>query len=666
MASRISAFWKNIRSALSNLANPSTWFVDSLGGSQASSGVLVNEETAMRSTAVYASVRLLSETMASLPLIVYRRLTGGGKERATDHPLYLVLHDQVNPYMTSMVFRETLMAHLLLWGNAYAEIEYDKKGNIVALWPLLPDRTYPRMDAVTSELYYYTTVASGQEIKLPSWKVLHIPGLGFNGLVGRSPIRMAREAIGLSLATEEFGSRFFGQGAKPGGVLEHPGKLSDDSMRRLRASWAEIHSGLHNSHRIAILEEGMKYQQIGIPPEDAQFLETRRFQVNEIARIFRVPPHMIGDLDRATFSNIEQQSLEFVVYSLRPWLVRWEQAINAKLLMPEQRQIYFVEHLVDGLLRGDIQSRYQAYAVARQNGWLSADDIRELENMNPLPDGQGNIYLVNGNMIPVGSVDQVAQLSQTRTETRSEKQVEKRRKYYQSVAKSYRSVFEDAAKRVLKREMTEIIQKAEKMIGQRDVQLFMIWLQDFYSSQNTGFISEEMDSVFRSYADMIAAIAAEEVGGEVNQTTLSDFVRGYIAVFIQRYAGESLGILQKRIEEAITLKADIVETVKDQFDKWFESRPSDVAKNETVRTRNAVKRQTWVENGVKALRWVTVGKNCPHCNSMNGKIIGINNYFLAKGETVHPEGHDPMTVGSNIHHPPLHRSCNCDIEPVTE
>lgn len=217
-------------------------------------------------------------------------------------------------------------------------------------------------------------------------------------------MRLAREAIGMALATEEYGARFFGNGAKPGGVLEHPGKLSKEAQDRLRTSWNEMHQGLSKQHRIAILEEGMSYKQIGIPPEDAQFLETRKFQLNEIARIFRIPPHLVGDLERATFSNVEQQSIDFVVHTIRPWLVRWEQAIKLKLFTPTERRRFFAEFVADGLLRGDIKSRYEAYAIGRQNGWLSADDIRELENMNPLPDDTGKVYLVPLNMVPADKV----------------------------------------------------------------------------------------------------------------------------------------------------------------------------------------------------------------------------------------------------------------------
>lgn len=375
-----------------------------MGGS--SSGKVVTERTAMQMTAVYACVRILSEAVAGLPLNLYRYNNDGGKEKALDHPLYLLLHDEPNPEMSSFVFRETLMTHLLLWGNAYAQIIRNGKGEIVALYPLMPNKMQVNRDD-NGQLYYIyqksqEEVPNSKDfyVRLESSDVLHIPGLGFDCLVGYSPIAMAKNAIGLAIATEEYGSKFFANGAAPSGVLEHPGTIKDPS--KVRESWMSQFRGSANSGKIAVLEEGMKYTPISISPEQAQFLETRKFQINEIARIFRVPPHMVGDLDKSSFSNIEQQSLEFVKYTLDPWVVRWEQSIQRTLLTPAEKKSYFVKFNVEGLLRGDYQSRMTGYATARQNGWMSANDIRELENLDRIPAEEGgDLYLVNGNMVPI-------------------------------------------------------------------------------------------------------------------------------------------------------------------------------------------------------------------------------------------------------------------------
>ncbi len=368
------------------------------------SGKPVNERTAMQTTAVYACVRILAEAIASLPLHVYEYQDDGGKKLVHDHPLYYLLHDEPNPEMTSFVFRETLMSHLLIWGNAYAQIIRDGAGRVLGLYPLLPDKMEVQRDDRGNIYYVYSRNSDENpmfkeygNIKLKADDVLHIPGLGFDGLIGYSPIAMAKNAVGMTLACEEYGASFFANGANPGGVLEHPGVLKDPS--KVRESWNSVYRGVNNAHKIAVLEEGMKYQQIGIPPEEAQFLETRKFQINEIARLYRIPPHMVGDLDKSSFSNIEQQSLEFVKYTLDPWVIRWEQSLQRSLLLPGEKGKYFIKLNVDGLLRGDYQSRMNGYAVGRQNGWFSANDIREMENMNPIPDEEGgNLYLVNGAM----------------------------------------------------------------------------------------------------------------------------------------------------------------------------------------------------------------------------------------------------------------------------
>ena len=367
-------------------------------------GKNVNERSAMQLTAVYACVRILAEGIAGLPLHLYKCGKNGSREKAVDHPLYFLLHDEPNSEMTSFVFRETLMTHLLLYGNCYCQIIRDGRGQVIALYPLMPNQM--SVDRDEKGQLYYTYLRSSEEadtmkkgtVYLLPEDVLHIPALGFDGLVGYSPIAMAKNSIGVGLACEEYGAKFFANGAAPSGVLEHPGTIKD--ITRLRESWNAIYGGSKNAGKVAILEEGMHYSPISISPNEAQFLETRKFQVDEIARIFHVPPHMIGDLERSTFSNIEQQSLEFVKYTLNPWVCRWEQALTRLLLSPKEKREYSIKFNVDGLLRGDYQSRMNGYAVGRQNGWMSANDIRELENLDRISAEQGgDLYLVNGNMI---------------------------------------------------------------------------------------------------------------------------------------------------------------------------------------------------------------------------------------------------------------------------
>ena len=299
------------------------------------SGKSVTERTALQQTAVYACVRIIAETIASLPLHFYR-YTEEGKEKDYTHPLYRILHDEPNPEMTAFVFRETIVSHLLLWGNAYAQIIRNGKGEIMYLYPLLPDKMTVERSDITNEIFYTYMDTKGKMYRLTNKEVLHIPGLGFDGLIGYSPIAMTKNAIGLSIAAEEYGSRFFANSANPSGVLEHPGVLKDP--KKIRESWNEVYGGTSNSHRVAVLEEGLTFKPISIPPNDAQFLETRKFQINEICRIFRVPPHMVADLEKSSFSNIEQQSLDFIVNTIRPGLIRIEQSICQKLLLHSYKE----------------------------------------------------------------------------------------------------------------------------------------------------------------------------------------------------------------------------------------------------------------------------------------------------------------------------------------
>ena len=369
---------------------------------RASSGVDVTERTALQTAAVYACVRVISEAIASLPLKLYE-YKGNGTQICTEHLLYDILHIAPNPEMTSFAWRETLMSHLLLWGNGYSQILRNQLGQVVALYPLLPNKIDMNRDENSEIFYtYHRTVdeATGEKsgsVNLTKYDVLHIPGHSFDGLMGYFPIGLHRNTIGMAIATESYGATFFANGANPSGVLEHPGTLNKPDL--VRETWEKLLKG-KGANRVAVLEDGMKYKPVGLPPEQAQFLETRKFQLGEIARIFKVPPHMIGDLERSTFSNIEQQSIEFVQHTINPWVVRLEQAMNLSLLSPYERKKYTIKFNLDGLLRGDYTARMNGYATGRQNGWLSINDIRRLEDMNPISTEEGgDRYLVNGNMI---------------------------------------------------------------------------------------------------------------------------------------------------------------------------------------------------------------------------------------------------------------------------
>lgn len=389
-----------------NLAYPPLWLRNFILGidNPSSSGIAVNENTAVKLIAVFACVRLLSEGIAMLPLPLYKRMKIG-KEKATSHPLYSILHDISNTEITSFQFRQIMMVNALLMPEAYAEIEYNNAGQVIGLWPIPSNHVSKHRDLTTNKVSYIVTLAGGSQSELSADQMFVIPGMGFSVDAPFKPVELAREAIGLGLATEKFGATFFGNGTNANGIVEYPGRMSDEAYERYKQSFSNAYSGLSKANRLIFLEEGMKFTQLTIPPENAQFLETRKFQVIEIARFFNVPPHMIMDFEGATFSNIEQKSLEYVQYSLMPWLIKWEQAIFKSLLSSNDQKKLYAKFNVDGLLRGDYATRMAGYHNMIQDGVYNADEVREMEDMNPQPDGQGQKYYINTALAPKDSIE---------------------------------------------------------------------------------------------------------------------------------------------------------------------------------------------------------------------------------------------------------------------
>lgn len=355
-----------------------------LGGAPTATGIAVTPEGGLKNPAIYACVRVISEDLASLPLILHRR-TKGGKERAVEHPLYRLLHDAPNPYMSAMVFRETLQAHLLLRGNAYANIERDDvTGRILGLWPLRADRMATPVMSEAGTLLYTYTLPDGEPRALAQSEVLHLRGLSSDGLTGYSPIALHRETVGWSQATRDYSARWFGNNSSPGGLLQKKdGHLSPEAATRLKASWESAHRGLDNVARVAVLEDGLEWVKVQLSPEEAQAIETMKFQIEDAARIYRVPLVLLQSHEKSTSwgTGIEQFMLGYVVHTLRPWLVRWEQECNRALLMEREQPVYFAEHLIDALLRGTTKERYEAYQKA---WWMTGNEIRERENLGAL------------------------------------------------------------------------------------------------------------------------------------------------------------------------------------------------------------------------------------------------------------------------------------------
>jgi HK97 family phage portal protein len=393
--------------ANSSVDKPHPWLLDFFGGEKTLSGERVTAEGSLKLAAVWACVRVRSEDIAKLPCILYKRQADGSKVRATEHPLYSLMRDKPNPRMTAFEFRQLMQTELDLRGNALALKEFNGRGRVVALWPVCWARVEVLSSADQHELYYRVKDKNGKIIDtFPAEGVLHLRGLSLDGMVGLSPIAYHRETIGLALAAQKYGSAFFGNNAQPRGAIKVPTVLSPEASAALRASWESKYRGVENSNKIGIFDGGMEYVQTGMNNNDAQYIEMRGLQNSEIWRIFRVPPHKVGDLSKATFSNIEQQSLEYVTDCLMSELVRWEQTLKRDLLLVSEQDTYFFEFLVDALLRGDFKSRMDGYAIARNWGIFSADDCRDRENMNHLPDAKGQIYLQPLNMVEAGTPPQ--------------------------------------------------------------------------------------------------------------------------------------------------------------------------------------------------------------------------------------------------------------------
>ncbi len=625
------------------------------------SGVNVSANTALKVSAVFASVRILAETLASLPLILYKRQERG-KTRAPDHGLYDLLKTRPNDEMTSFEYRETLMSHLALYGNAYSTIETDGRGRVRELFPLRPDNML-QIVKVDGRWAYQYQFPDGRPQWFDQSQIWHLRGLASDGRIGYSPIFLMRQAVGLGLAAESFGARFFGNDARPGVVLEHPGSLSPEAQKTLRESWVSRHGGLDKSHRVAILEEGLTVKEIGLPPEDAQFIETRKFQISEIARMYRIPPHMLADLGDATFSNIEHQGIEFVTHTMRPWLVRWEQSIQQNLMLPADRSRFFVEFLVDSLLRGDTKSRFEAYSLARNNGWFSANDIRELENMNPIEGG--DVYLVPLNMVPAEQLDDPTaaasrdagdQVSRQK-QAREDRALNGRRR----LISASRELFLEALGRVIRREIQDLRKLSKKFLT-RDVPEFSLALNTFYEKHRT-FINNQMRPVFRSYGELVAGEAAGEVQSEVmSDEDLDAWADLYVDDFAAHHIGISTNEIRKLLADAVREGEDPAELLDAMLDQWEETRVENVANIETVRSNNAAAVAAYVFAGRTILVWRAFGKNCPYCSKLNGRTVDIRDPFLSEGEDFEPEGADgALTPSHDVRHPPAHKGCDCMI-----
>lgn len=576
-----------------------------------------------------------------------------------------------------------MQAHLSLRGNAYSEIVYNGFGRPAQLWPLHPDKMKAEWGPAAQLIYKYK-MPDGKDIILDPANVLHLRIFSPDGLHGRSPITHARESIGLAIAAESFGSKLFANGARPSGVFKLPGALSPEAYDRLKDQLRGQYGGLNNAARIMILEQGLDWSSISIDPDDAQFLETRKYQRSEIAAIFRVPPHMIGDLEKATYSNIEQQSLDFAIFTLTPYLRKWEQRLSLSLLTEAERATYYFKFNMSGLLRGDNLSRSQAYATGQQNGWLSVNDIREMEDMNPIE--KGDVYLFPMNMAPrdqIGKIQPQANAPQPgdvkratctcgqehrdempQTEIRVAPGYDWRSR--QKTAESFEILFQEAAARVVRREAEQIRKAMKKHMATRDLMGFQNWMDEFYTNF-PDFVQKQFMPVLTSLSTLIFAQASKEVGPEAeaqankilteeNGRCLPENVDKYAKVMAKQHVELSRNQLNQVMAEN---RDNPEQAIEQRISEWEDTRPDKIAQNETVRYTNYIAKIAFIAAGVKYLRWHTAGgDNCPYCKAMNNVIVGIREAFAAAGMDV-----GGLQIKSNVHYPPLHGGCKCGISP---
>ena len=649
------------------------WYTVAGMGTETNSGVRVNDASAMRSASVFACVRVLAESVASLPIHVYKRLPDGGKQRATNHPAYKLLHREINPQMTAYQWVETAMFHMALTGNHYSEIVYTNRGEIGALVPWNPEKTTVN-ETKSGKLEYKLDLGNGKPKTRPAEKMLHIPAFAWNGIQGLSTIAYARETIGMSLAAEEFGARFFGHGMNPGHImtLGEGQRFDEEQTQKFLKDLREKHSGLGKSHNNLVLPSGMTVSPIGIPPDDAQWIDSRRFSVEEIARIFRVPLHMIGEHTKNTSwgSGIEQMTLGYVTYTLRPWMARIEQILERRLLDEFERDTYFIEFLAEGLLRGDQKARSEYYTAAITNGWMSRNEVRVIENLNPV-DG-GDEFLTPLNMSVVGAEPQFQEENDARGDCGHNHALPPNATYAerrndgaarQSIQRSYIRVLADALQRVIRRERNDILKKANKTARSRAAGDFGKWLEDFYRD-HAEFTRAEIEPAMMALAEAVGAAAMREIGQEWQMNAaLEAWLAVYIESFAGRHSARQLQELQRLLDSTIEDDGDIVDAFTRRFDDWQDpermARAATDARTESVRLGQGFARVAFAAAGVTTLVWVAVGDStCPYCSEMDGKVVGIEQNFLNEGDSV-----SDLSPNSSIAHPPLHLGCDCMIVP---
>ncbi len=673
------------------------WYGTPAGPTKA--GVAVDEFIALNFSAVYNAISIISGTIGSLPLHLYKR-NKRITQKATIHLTYDVLHAVANPEMTAMTYREATSAHELSWGNSYSEIVRNGLGQIVQLRPISPNRVRPKREA--GQLVYEIVIAGGKTKDFPREQILHIPGLGFDGLIGYSVLTKARESVALGMATEEFGARFFGQGTTPAGILEMPQDLGDgreDFVKEFQKGFA----GLGKTHKVMVLDNDAKYTPIGVKPEDAQFLQTRAFSVVEIARWFNIEPMKLKDHSKSSFNNITSLQTSHVIDCIRPWLVRREQNYNMQMLTPKERRAgYYWEHVVEGLLRGDWAARAEYYSKIWMIGGITSNEIREKENMNPVEGGDE--LFVPLNMVPLSMARKMIETQDDPEPEPSDDDDElpkdeennlrfwktKLIEYKESIAtrsikgrerisKRYYPLIKAAAKRIVNKEGNAVKNQTKKQRSQRAEASMEKWLDSFYRKM-PDYIKQELGPVFRSFSEAIIEESAVEIGVEPDLKELDTFINDYIDRYAERHVessqGQLVSLLNPKPDEEKKDKdgqpagvehREWADDIDDRVDEWAEDdkRSEKIAKNESVRLSNAIFQTVAFGAGMSVVWKIRGAKTCAYCRELNGKRVSKGQSFVDSGDVLDPKaGTGPMKINGMKTQPPLHISCDCYLGAI--
>lgn len=521
------------------------------------SGVTVTDDSALESPEYFAGIRNIAEDLATLPLFVYRRLSERKREMDMDHPLFPILHDQVNEEMDTVVFVEMQQAHLMIRRNCYAEIQRTNGGKVVGLWPIQPKQV--QVVRINGELAYRVNLPSGErdrETGLPysllhRERMLHVKAFSLDGVQGLSSTTMHREALGVSLALDRYGAAFFGNSASPEGVYTVPTTLDDEQYVRLRAQLESRHGGMENKHRLMLLEQGTTFAPVSVPNDKAQFTESKKMSISQMARLNRIAPHKIGDLSDATFSNIEHQGIDYVVSSIRPWAVRWERAFRMQLMTPAERRTHFAEFLLEGLLRGDAGARNAALQIQRQNGIINADEWREVENRNEIPGGGGKIYMVNSAMVPLDEAGRPAHTQPSPAKP--------------DAVRIFKPLLQAAAERCLLKEAQAVRKAAERMVPKEGLAGLDRFVNEFYAAYP--------ETVRQSFVPI--AIAIGEALRGATGPDLSDWAYQYAS----RLAGQRAAAAREQLR-AIVGSSNLIGAVVTITDQWTREEPTRLASHQ--------------------------------------------------------------------------------------